>query len=292
VIVDPAGNLFRTLQRGGNGYNDGAVYKLNASGKETVLHDFSGGADGAVPYAPLIEVAGTLYGTTSQGGTSNSGTVFKVTKRRGSVLHTFVGMPNDGASPQAPLILDSAGNLYGTAYLGGTCDRGVIFKLDQTGNETVLHNFMVGAADDGANPYAGAISDSVGNLCGTTYYGGTANLGVVFKLDTTTGIETVLHSFTGEKDGENPATGVVLDSEGNLYGSTSYGGTQGWGVLYEITVASDELILHEFLNEADGARPNGLIYSEGFLYGTTALGGTLEDGNPGYGVIFRFKPQK
>jgi uncharacterized repeat protein (TIGR03803 family) len=285
VIRDPAGNLLGTTQYGGNSDQDGGVvYRLSASGKETVLHTFGGAADGAHSEAPLVEdAAGNLYGTTLYGGTANYGTVFKVTKGQESVMHSFAGSPADGYHPVAPLILDSKGNLYGTTWEGGTYGYGVVFKLDPTANEAVLYNFLGGTAD-GANPYAGVIFDSEGNLYGTTEVGGSGNQGVVYKLDMTTGIETVLHNFTGESDGFEPTTGVVFDSEGNLYGTTTYGGTEDSGVLYEITAAGEVVILHEFTAETDGALPNGVIYSEGVLYGTTYYGGTN-----GYGVIFRFK---
>jgi uncharacterized repeat protein (TIGR03803 family) len=111
------------------------------------------------------------------------------------------------------VIRDSAGNLYGTTFSGGTAGQGVVYKLDTDSHETVMYTFLGGA--DGGNPYAGVIRDSAGNFYGTTYYGGTANVGVVYRL-TSTGVETVLHSFTGGTDGGLPRAGVIRDSEGNL----------------------------------------------------------------------------
>jgi uncharacterized repeat protein (TIGR03803 family) len=128
------------------------------------------------------------------------------------------------------VIRDSAVNLYGTTTGGGTltCDCGVVFKLDTTGTETVLHRFK---GLDGANPQAGLTGDSAGNLYGTTLQGGASGFGVVFKLDTT-GTETVLYSFTGGADGAAPEAGLIQDSAGNLYGTTYYGGIRNQGVVF------------------------------------------------------------
>ncbi len=228
VIRDSAGNLYGTTTVGGIGchFGCGVVFKLDTAGTETVLHTFRGG-DGANPATALIrDSAGDLYGTTPNGGSSNAGVVFKVNKTGETVLHSFRGGA-DGASPLAGLIQDSAGNLYGTTAYGGLrgCPPrnacGVVFKLDTTGTYTVLYSFTGKA--DGANPFAGLIQDSAGNLYGTTNGGGTSRLGVVFKLDTT-GTETVLYSFTGVADGFNPFAGVIRDSAGNLYGITPFGG--------------------------------------------------------------------
>jgi uncharacterized repeat protein (TIGR03803 family) len=148
-------------------------------GKLTVLHTFAGGKDGAIPYAGVVrDRAGNLYGTTNQGGGSGLGTVFKLDKNgKETVLHRFSGLP-DGALPGAGLILDAAGNLYGTTAAGGS-GAGTVFKLDSKGNETVLYHFPRGV--DGSIPQAGLIRDAAGNLYGTTTNGG-AGHGVVFKL--------------------------------------------------------------------------------------------------------------
>jgi uncharacterized repeat protein (TIGR03803 family) len=149
-----------------------------------------------------------------------------------SVLHTFQYFPH-GASPYAPLLSDANGNLYGTANGGGENNAGVVFKIDTDGKLTVLHTFTGGA--DGGNPCAGVVADSAGNLYGTTYQGGVAGAGVyhsgagvVYKIDTS-GKFTVLYTFTGATDGSDPIAGVTLDSAGNLYGTTYYGGTEGDG---------------------------------------------------------------
>jgi len=130
------------------------------------------------------------------------------------------------------VIRDSAGNLYGTAG-GGSAYRGVVFKLNAAGNETVLYSFTGGP--DGGNPYAGVIRDPSGHLHGTTAYGGTPGYGVVFELDTA-GNETVLYSFTGGSDGGSPYAGVIRDSAGNLFGTTQMGGNESSGVVFKLDV--------------------------------------------------------
>ena len=235
------------------------------------------GADGANPYAGVIrDSAGNLYGTTRDGGASNAGVVFKVdTTGQETVLYTFTGGA-DGSNPYAGVILDSAGNLYGTTFLGGTTGYGVVFKLDATGQETVLHSFT-GAAD-GAYPRGGVIQDSAGNLYGAAYLGGASSAGVVFKLDTT-GNYTVLYTFTGGADGYSPYAGVVLDSAGNLYGTTSGGGASKDGVIFKVDTTGHETVLYSFTGGAGGYGGSGVIQdSSGNLYGTTSFGGASGGG--------------
>ena len=138
----------------------------------------------------------------------------------------------DGGYPVAGVIRDSAGNLYGTTYYGGTANAGVVYKLDTTGHETVLYTFTGGA--DGGFPWSGVIRGSAGNLYGTTLGGGRAGAGVVYKLDST-GHETVLYTFTGGADGGFPYAGVIRDSAGNLFGTTSAGGKRSTGVVFKLT---------------------------------------------------------
>ena len=287
VIRDSAGNLYGTTNTGGVS-NKGVVYKVDTTGRQTVLHSFTGGADGGYPYAGVIgDSAGNLYGTTMQGGTANAadpdgyGVVYKLDATgHETVLYSFTGGA-DGSGPVAGVIRDSAGNLYGTAYGGGTANAGVVFKLDTTGHETVLYSFKGGA--DGASPWAGVIRDSAGNLYGTTVYGGTANEGVVYKLDTT-GQETVLYTFTGGADGGCPNAGVIRDSAGNLYGAAAGGGASGRGVAFTVSPTGQETVLYNFTSGADGGYPNaGVIRdSAGNLYGTTVGGGTA-----GAGVVYK-----
>jgi uncharacterized repeat protein (TIGR03803 family) len=202
----------------------------------TVLHSFiSGNTDGSTPWGGLVrDSSGNLYGTTYSGGTGNEGVVFKTTSTgTTTLLHSFTSGNTDGAYPEAGLVRDSSGNFYGTTNQGGAGAVGVVFKTTPTGTTTVLHSFL-GGNTDGANPYAGLVIDSSGNLYGTTYQGGAGNVGVVFKT-TSTGTTSVLHSFLGgNTDGANPYAGLVRDSSGNLYGTTWHGGTGTVGVVFEL----------------------------------------------------------
>ena len=243
VIRDSAGNLYGTTAYGGTPCPPpvqgdppgcGVVYRLDTAGRETVLYSFTGGADGSVPYAGVIrDSAGSLYGTTYAGGTANDGVVYRVdTPGQETVLCSFNGY--DGASPFAGVIRDSAGNLYGTTAGGGGPfgdGQGVVYKLEPAGNITVLYSFPGGA--DGGEIFAGVIRDSAGNLYGTTFFGGIADAGVVYKLDPS-GNYTVLYSFTGGVNGANPYSGVICGPKGRLFGTTYYGGTNNRGVVFEL----------------------------------------------------------
>ena len=282
LIADAEGNLYGTTAYGGSsncesGLGCGTVFKLDKTGKgkETVLYSFTGGTDGANPYAGLIRDAdGNLYGTTAFGGSSNAGTVFRLDATgKETVLYSFSGV--DGENPYASLIRDAAGNLYGTTFRGGESGLGTVFKLDGAGNETVLHSFN-GA--DGQNPYADLTRDAEGNLYGTTNYGGDSNLGTVFKLDRA-GNETVLHSFN-LADGAEPTAPLIRDAEGNLYGTTGAGGESNWGTVFKLDKTGNETVLHSF-SFADGGFPFGgrLIRDvAGNLYGTTSEGGAAYNG--------------
>jgi uncharacterized repeat protein (TIGR03803 family) len=246
LIRDSAGNLYSDASGGLCKGECGLVFELSETGSYTVLHYFKGEPDGAGPAGGLAPgPAGTLYGTTEEGGLGY-GTVFKVNQnQKETVLYQFAGGA-DGAFPFTGVARDSAGNLYGTTEAGGGTGCGgsgcgTVFELDKTGKETVLYAFTGGT--DGGFPLGGLVRDGVGNLYGTTYVGGnatecTGGCGVVFKLDTT-GVETVLHSFTGGADGANPATPLLLNSSGILYGTTLQGGTgcgtSGCGVVFKLT---------------------------------------------------------
>jgi uncharacterized repeat protein (TIGR03803 family) len=259
----------------------------------TTLYNFKGDPDGYSPQGDLIRDAkGNLYGTTASGG-SNHGVVFKLdTAGNEKVLYTFTGGA-DGGTPQTAL-LQAAGSFYGTTYSGGAFGQGVVFQLKGS-KETVLHSF--GGAD-GSHPAAGLIRDKAGNLYGTTYYGGASGAGTVFKLDTT-GTETVLYSFTGGSDGKWPPGRLVLDSTGNLYGTTFGGGLMncdhglhGCGVVFKLDTTATETVLYTFTGAADGGSPAaGLVRDKaGNLYGTTYAGGEANcplNGMPGCGVVFK-----
>jgi len=300
VILDPAGNLYGTTEFGGitgggcGNAGCGVVFKLDSTSAETVITPFpAGGTSGKHPVAGVIQdSAGNLYGTTDVGGACHlpygCGMVFKLgSTGTETVLHSFKGGA-DGTFPQSGLIRQSE-SLYGTTFFGGTAGYGVVYKLDATGHETVLYNFTGGV--DGASPYGGVIRDSAGDLYGTTYYGGTANQGVVYKLDAT-GKETVLYNFTGRADGGSPSADVIRDSAGNLYGTTYYGGTAGYGVVYKLDATGDETVLYSFTGGADGGHPSaGVIRdSAGNLYGTTLFGGITGCDGLSCGVVFKLTP--
>ena len=294
LIMDANGNLYGTTEFGGDTSNCvgisyagcGVVFKLSGT-KETVLYRFTGGADGAWPLAGVtMGAGGALYGTTNQGGEYGEGVVFKLVGKKETVLHSFCSEDNcqDGALPYGGTLINADGSLYGTAAFGGNvnCGCGVVFKL--TGKkETVLHAFK--GSPDGAFPSAGLFMDTTGNLYGTTGNGGhDSNGGIVFEVGQD-GKKRELHTFRGAHGGSDPQAGVVLDAQGNLYGTTLYGPTGTGGTAFEITADGKEKILHYFCSEkdcADGGIPNDLIDAKGNLYGTAYGGGTY-----GKGTIFK-----
>ena len=179
LVADGAGNFYGTTLQGGANQL-GTVYRLAAGGAELVLHALAGGSDGSTPAGPLVfDAGGNLYGTTEQGGSDDAGTVFRVTPDGAeTVLYSFTG-GTDGADPACGLVLDGAGNFYGTAPLSEADGDGTVFELQADGTLAVLHAF---AGRDGANPAAGLIADTKGNLYGTTPEGGAHGYGVVFTL--------------------------------------------------------------------------------------------------------------
>jgi uncharacterized repeat protein (TIGR03803 family) len=269
---------------------------------EKVLYVFQGVPDGSGSTSSLIfDSAGNLYGTTAGGGTYGYGTVFKLSPASGhwneTVLYSFTGSP-DGEYPFGGLVMDSAGNLYGTTSQGGlrcsvtTC--GLVFKVDPSGTETVIFRFN-GA--DGLRPSDGLIADAKGNLFGTTQDGGATDNGVVFELtpgSSGTWTENVLYSFTGGSgDGATPFDGLVFDKAGNLYGTTYFGGIGlGNGVVFELKPSGrnwKESVLYEFTGGSDGGRPvAGVTMRGGKLYGTTYYDGA--GGGNGSGVVFELSP--
>lgn len=242
LVRDAAGNLYGTTLFGGSS-DLGTVFKVDPTGKKTVLHSF-GGSDGAYPEAGLLrDTNGILYGTASLGGSHSSGTVFKLDANGNfTVLHEFTG--TDGYLSAGSLIMDVAGNLYGTTMAGGLYNRGVAFKLSRNGKFTTLYNFR--GKSDGGYPMAGLVSDpGAHKFYGTTYLAagkgcGGIGCGTVFEIDTKTHKTRVLHRFTGGADGGTPFSGLVRDAAGNLYGTTSQGGDfshclQGCGVVFKVS---------------------------------------------------------
>ncbi len=257
-----------------------------ASQPRDVIYNFTGGAEGGVPYGGLIrDAAGNFYGATSQGGGAcNCGVVFKLSPLgAATALYTFTG-GSDGGRPFTKLIADAAGNLYGTASQGGAHNSGVVFKLTPAGQETVLYSFAGGS--DGAIPYDGLTVDGAGNIYGTTQNGGPANVGTVFKL-APDGAETVLHAFNGGRDGNYPM-GVVMDKDGNLYGNSIGRPNKPTGRIFKIAPNGKFSVLYFFSGGTDGGFPRGglIMDKQGVVFGATTNGGGACD----CGVVFELGP--
>jgi len=310
LIFDSAGNLYGTTDSGGTD-SEGTAFELSpaAGGKwtEKILWNF--GLSGGFPAAGMIfDAAGNLYGTTAAGGTYGGGTVFELSPGTGgtwtaTTLHSFTfNTTTDGYFPLSSVLLDSAGNLFGTTYVGGTYGTGTAFELTPGAGgiwtETVLYNFNNGnnGSTDPNSIDAGLIADAAGNLYGTGFNGGDYNSGGVFELTQGTGgtwTETLLHSFGSKSgDGYNPMAGLIFDASGNLYGTTYNGGTDGYGAAFKLGHNSNgswtEKTLHSFDdNGKDGYNPYaGLIFGPGGdLYGTTGSGGAYSEG-----TVFAVKP--
>ncbi len=303
VTLDKAGNLYGTAFYGGAGY--GTVYQLRHNGSGWIvnpLYSFTGGSDGANPYARVIfGPNGTLYGTTNMGG-YGYGTVFNLRPKPTAcltsrcpwgetVLYAFKG--GDGAFPKyGDLLFDQAGNIYGTTHDGGTSGLGTVYELMPSGSgytESVLYSFA--SSNDGTNPFNGVIFDNGGDLYGTTGYGGLSIFGTVFEL-TRSGpgwTENVLYSFLGPTDGAYPLAGLIFDQSGNLYGATTDRGTGGGGTVFELTPSSGTWTYSLVYSFTGGAEcgPAGTLVMDGAgnLYGTTVC-----DGAHGKGSVFRLTP--
>jgi uncharacterized repeat protein (TIGR03803 family) len=299
-LIDINGTFYGTTS-GGGAYFGGTVFSINATGTENVLHSFGNHAshDGKYPEASLLDVNGTFYGTTYEGGTGKHcparlpgcGTVFSVTTNGTEhVLHSFGGPP-DGANPSANLI-DVKGKLYGTTFEAGAYNGGTVFSITPSGTEKVLHSFD-GSGDGGADPAAGLVAVEL-TLYGTTEYGGAkynANGGTVFSI-TRSGKQHVLHILGYPPDGAYPIANLI-DVNGMLYGTTYGGGATctgancGYGTVFSITTSGTESTLHSFGAGYDGANPSaGLIDVNGTLYGTTRYGGGVNNN----GTVFALTP--
>ena len=297
LVADTAGNLYGTATGGGicdAPPGNGVVFKLDSAGTEIVLHAF-GRQDGDFPLGLIRDASsGTLYGATPNSDEfGGPGTIYSVDQSGNeSILFNFSG--GIGGGPYGDLLRTPDGTLYGTAAFGGSNNDGVVFKVDPAGKETVIHTFA-GSPNDGAHPYAGLLQDRFGNNYGTTFDGGAHNAGTVYKIDTS-GNLTILYSFTGSKDGGHPYGGLVRDSAGNFYGTTTFGGIgtctdgthQGCGVVFRVNTKGKETVLHRFTGGADGAEPYfGTLTrdAKGNLFGTASFGGT-GNGGLGNGVVF------
>lgn len=290
-ILDRLGNLYGTTYLGGL-FGSGSVYRLSPSGsswKYSSLYSFKGGSDGAGPAFGSLVIGGdrALFGTTEAGGTF--GTVFAICNCLGReiVIHRF-GTGTDGAQPIGGVVLDSAGNFFGTTSLGGAYENGTVFGAKRSGHtwtERVIYSFTGG--NDGASPPAGVTVDAYGNLYGTTSFGGANGGGVVYKLSRSASkwTETVLYTFQGLSDGQNPVGGVVLDPAGNLYGTTFDGGINGGGTVYQLSPSGGGwtfTTLYSFSGGYGGPYNKLTLDSKGNIYGFTN-----GDGANGLGSVFK-----
>jgi uncharacterized repeat protein (TIGR03803 family) len=329
LAADSSGNLYGTTSFGGNnncfGSGCGIVYELSPSANgewtEKILYTFTGGADGSVPGGVILDSAGNLYGTTYGGGNPNCdnggigpcGTVFELSPNANgtwteTVLHAFTGNP-DGANPEGGLVMDPSGNLYGTTIFGGNGAPqgfGAVFEVSPTKSgwtESVIYNFS--GYPDGADPTGSLIFDSAGNLYGTTSAGGVSStflgFGTVFKLAPTPGVwqKTTLYSFQGGGNGGDPASGVVYDTKGNIFGSLS-NFANGYGALFELSPLAGggwgETMLYNFCsrnNCIDGNGPGTVLLDQaGNIYGLTGSGGQFGKRYQRDGIFFELSPAK
>jgi uncharacterized repeat protein (TIGR03803 family) len=305
LTADAAGNLYGTTQIGGT-YGFGLVFQLSLKSdgrwRYTVLYEFTGGNDGGNPLGSLVfDKAGNAYGTASSGGASGAGVVFKLSRTvspgaqvQESVLYSFQG-GSDGELPFGNVVFDAAGNLYGTTSRGGVghigclSGCGTIYELTPTTSgpwqETILHAF-VDAFGEGAEPRAGVVFDSAGNLYGTTNSGGNNDVcntfnsdgcGTVFELSQTLSGKWQLSSFDFNfTNGGRPQAGVTLDGKGNVFGATTVGGANNGGTLFSFTqVVGQWKVVHLFSFAEMNSEPSGnlVLDSAGNLYGTTYQGG-------------------
>lgn len=304
LVQVKTGAFYGTTSHGGaNG--DGTVFKITPDGTLTTVHNFNG-ADGGSPLYALIQATdGNLYGTTFNGGSSTAcdggcGTVFKMTLD-GTVttLHSFNGA--DGANPFGGLVEGSNGLFYGTVIFGGSNGGGTVYTITAAGALRVVHNFA-GAPRDGSYPYPALIQATDGNFYGTTFSGGGADEGTVFRL-TPSGTLTTIHAFCLAgipcPDGGNVQSGLVQATNGNLYGMVARGGSttctfngyDGCGTIFEITLSGTLTTLHLF-QLTDGGQPVARLIqaTNGNLYGVTPYGGTSSACAGGCGTIFQITP--
>lgn len=272
-----------------------------------VIHNFTGeGSDGATPYGgPILDPAGNVYGTTNLGGSNADGTVYELSPNGSSwtfnTIYNFAGGA-DGAAPGfGSLVVRHDCSLFGTTEGGGTA-LGTAFKIRPRGNpchkpdftweEKVLHRF--GHGQDGGQPTNGVAFDRSSNFYGTANLGGAYNNGAVFEVTQSSGLwtETLIYNFTGGNDGGTPVSGVTINAAGDLYGTTSFGGLYGTGVVYELSHSASEsgwtqTVLYNFQGLSDGEYPVGgvILDKAGNIYGSTFLGG-----DNGGGTLYQLSP--
>jgi uncharacterized repeat protein (TIGR03803 family) len=310
VTLDAQGNVYGTTVIGGSGgpcVEDGCgtVFRLTPGPGDTwthtVIHDFTGGTDGFGAGAPVVlDRRGNVYGMTPSGGESGFGVVYQLSPQAGggyheTILHAFTGGEDGAQGSKGRMLVDAQGTLWGLSTVGGANGVGSFFRIDPLGGGawgfTPLYSFQ--GQPGGVFPYGGLVRDAAGSFYGTTYYGGTAGVGAVYRLSLRNGewTETVLHSFGGSPDGASPISTLAWGQDGALYGTTSEGGTTGHGTLFR--TAPDAAgswvtsVIYSFGSLPDGALPYaGLTPApDGSFYGATVYGGLDDDG-----TVFRVKP--
>jgi uncharacterized repeat protein (TIGR03803 family) len=320
LVRDNAGNIYGTTAVGGTGNctggtGCGTAFKLDKTGKQIWLYKFNG-RNGDIPYSELLrDSSGNLLGLAGGGGDLGCnppygcGTVFRLDGRgkKERVLHKFAGPPGDGQGPYGSLVKDGLGNAYGATSESGSDSQGTVFEIDTSGKESILHTFAgpPNGGGDGSGPEGGVIRDSAGNLYGVTFQGGAFGAGAVYEVSSG-GEETLLYSFSGGSDGAQPSSALLLDSQGNLYGTTQNGGNgqcggTGCGVVFELSPQSGggwtEKVLYDFCSvrgceDGEGPFEGPLVMDTARnLYGTTYFGGAHRNCNgEGCGVVFKLGP--
>jgi len=305
LVQGTNGNFYGTTWSGGANIA-GTVFKITPAGKLTTLYSFcaQAGCNGYSPDAGLVQATnGNFYGTTGLGGAHNYGTVFEITPAgKLTTLYSFCAQSGctDGQSPDAGLVQATNGNFYGTTLNGGAIGAGTVFEITPAGKLTTLHSFCSQTScGDGGASQGGLVQATNGNFYGTTSGGGANGGGTVFEI-TPAGKLTTLYSFcaqSGCADGSEPSAGLVRATNGNFYGTTTYGGADGKGTVFEITPAGKLTTLHSFCSQiscgdGDGAFGTLVQATNGNFYGTTVAGGANSSGCGGYGcgTVFQITP--
>ncbi|HET6250235.1 MAG TPA: delta-60 repeat domain-containing protein [Tepidisphaeraceae bacterium] len=273
LIMDPAGNLYGASSSGGAN-SDGAIFEL-VKGSTTVTNLASfNGTNGSDPVAGLtLDPSGNLFGVASTGGAQGAGDVFELAKGSNtiSVVASFDG--SDGSDPEAPLIIDSSGNLFGSTAQGGGGESGAVFEVASGSNAITMLAFFDGT--NGAEPKGALAMDSSGNLFGTAEQGGSASEGTLFELVSGSSTITSLGSFNAASDGSSPVGGVILDSSGDLFGTTTAGGSTGNGSIFELPAGSGTISTVASFTGLNGSDPVDRLFIDGNgdLFGTANTGG-------------------
>ena len=293
LVQGSDGYFYGTTYFGGNtnlnnGGGYGTVFRISSTGSLTTLYEFGGVAtDGIFPHAGLAQGHdGYLYGTTTEGGTNSQGTMFRISSAGSlTTVYQFSAATED-ESPVAGLVLGSDGYFYGTTYGGGTNYEGTVFRISSAGTVTTLYQFG-GLATDGHDPEAGLVQGSDSYFYGTTYAGGTNNVGTVFRVNSAGSLTTLYQFSRFDEHGQSPQSGLVQGVDGYFYGATFSGGTNGDGTVYRISSAGTLTTLWQF-SGADGRDPDASLLqgSDGYFYGTTVQGGATNCIG-GCGTIFR-----